>query len=189
MVLVGVGQHEAAEILGALGDEVRVRHDDFDARRVVVAEGDAEIDHQPLAGMAVEVEVHPDLAGAAQRQEQQLVGRRREVDHVGRFRRYISTRPRGSRGRGVAGRSRRRRAAPGRRWRSPSSARRTPRKCAGPGPPSTRHSPSRCRTAWLGRALADDAVGALDGDARQHGGGAVQDLDVRLTPGEIAPPI
>ena len=39
----------------------------------IVAEGDAEIDHQPLAGMAVEVEVHADLAGAAQRQEQQLV--------------------------------------------------------------------------------------------------------------------
>ena len=37
------------------------------------AEGDAEVDHQPLAGMAVEIEVHADLARAAQRQEQELV--------------------------------------------------------------------------------------------------------------------
>ena len=42
---------------------------------IVVAEGDAEIDHQPLAGMAVEIEVHADLAAPAERQEQQLARR------------------------------------------------------------------------------------------------------------------
>ena len=39
----------------------------------LIAEGDAEIDHQPFAVMAVEIEIHPDLAAAAQRQEQELV--------------------------------------------------------------------------------------------------------------------
>ena len=75
MVLVGVGDDDAGEILLALLDEGGIGHHDLDARHGVVAEGDAEIDHQPLAGVAVEVEVHADLARAAERDEQQLVGR------------------------------------------------------------------------------------------------------------------
>ncbi len=74
MILMGMGQHEAEEIGAILHDEGRVRHDDVDARRRLIAEGDAEIDHQPFAVMAVETEIHPDLAAAAERQEQQLVG-------------------------------------------------------------------------------------------------------------------
>ena len=41
---------------------------------LLVAEGDAAIDDQPLAAIAVEVEVHPDLARPAERQEEQRVG-------------------------------------------------------------------------------------------------------------------
>ncbi len=73
MVLVGMGQHDAREVGPALLDEGGIRHHDLDAGRGIVAEGDAEIDHQPFAGMAIEVEVHADLAGTAQCQEEQLV--------------------------------------------------------------------------------------------------------------------
>ena len=73
MVLMRVGQHEADQLVAALLDEGRVGHDDVDAGRRLVAEGDAEIDHQPAAGMAVKVQVHADLARPAERQEQELV--------------------------------------------------------------------------------------------------------------------
>ncbi len=91
---MGMGQHEAEEIGAILHDEGWVRHDDVDARRRFIAEGDAEIDHQPFAGMAVEAEIHSDFAAAAQRQEQQLVGAG-TIGH-GRFfllNRWISTSP------------------------------------------------------------------------------------------------
>ena len=92
MILVRVGQHQADEIVAMLLDEGGIGHDHVDARHRLVAEGHAEIDHQPLAGIAVEVEVHADLARAAERQEQQLValasrcasavGDRSSVPHV-----------------------------------------------------------------------------------------------------------
>ena len=49
VVLVGVGQHEAAEVLAAARDEARVGQDDLDAGQRLVGEADAEVDHQPLA--------------------------------------------------------------------------------------------------------------------------------------------
>ena len=73
MILMGMGQHEAEEIGAILHDEGGIRHDDVDSRRRLIAEGDSEIDHQPFAVMAVEIEIHPDLAAAAERQEQELV--------------------------------------------------------------------------------------------------------------------
>ena len=73
MVLVGVGQHDAQKVGAAFLDEGRIGHHDLDAGHGVVGEADAEVDHQPLAGMAVEIEVHADLARAAQREEEELV--------------------------------------------------------------------------------------------------------------------
>ena len=59
--------------------KVGVGQDDLDARRGLVAEGHAEIDHDPLAGVrraeAVEIEVHADLVRPAERQEDELVVR------------------------------------------------------------------------------------------------------------------
>ncbi len=79
VVLVGVGQDDAEDVLGVLLDEGRVGQDDLDARRGLVAEGHAQVDHDPLAGVgravAVEVEVHADLVRAAQRQEDEFVAR------------------------------------------------------------------------------------------------------------------
>ena len=52
---------------------------DLDARRRLVAEGDAEVDDDPLASVrraeAVEIEVHADLVRPAERQEDEFVVR------------------------------------------------------------------------------------------------------------------
>jgi hypothetical protein len=74
MVLMRVGDDEAGQVGLALGGEARIGHDDLDPRHGLVRKRDAQIDHQPFAGIAVEVEVHADLAGAAQGQEHQLIG-------------------------------------------------------------------------------------------------------------------
>jgi hypothetical protein len=85
MVLVGMGQHQADHVLAPVLDEVRVGQDDVDARRRLVAEGDAAVDDQPLAADAVEIEVHADFAGAAQGQEHQgVIGGRAGMGRGGR---------------------------------------------------------------------------------------------------------
>ncbi len=91
MILVRMGQHDARQILAAFDDEFRIRHDDLDTRRRLVAEGDAEIDHQPLSVMAVQIQVHADLARPAKRQEDQVL-RTQPVD-IGRFGHYFALRP------------------------------------------------------------------------------------------------
>jgi hypothetical protein len=54
-----------------------IRQDDLDAGRRLVAEGHAQVDHDPLAivgrAKAVQVEVHADLVRPAQRQEDEFV--------------------------------------------------------------------------------------------------------------------
>ena len=99
MILVGMGQHDGEQVLPALLDEGRIRHEHVDAGQRIAREGDAEIDHQPLALASVEVEVHADLAGPAEGQEVQRVAldRRRGTGCVHgalRLRRWISRKPR-----------------------------------------------------------------------------------------------
>ncbi len=76
MILVGVREHDADEVAFLLLEETDVGHDEIDARRGVVAEGDADIDAQPAAALfgadAVEREIHADLADAAERHEQEF---------------------------------------------------------------------------------------------------------------------
>ena len=90
MVLMRMSQHKPRQLVGAFLDEGRVRHDDIDTRRFVVAERDPEVHHQPGIVMAEQVQVHADFTGAPQRQEQQLLpGRRpglRIPLHAARFR-------------------------------------------------------------------------------------------------------
>ena len=74
VVLVGVGQDQPGQRLPAFDDEGRIGHEDVDARRPRLGEGDAQVGHQPGPGMAEKVEVHADLAGPAQGQEIKLVG-------------------------------------------------------------------------------------------------------------------
>jgi len=75
MARVRVGQDDAAD--GLAFKEGGVGHDHIDAGRRQVAEGHAHIDHEPLAvrlgAIAVQIEIHPDLARAAQRQEDEFV--------------------------------------------------------------------------------------------------------------------
>ena len=80
VVLVRVGQHQAGKCAALLLDEAQVGQDHVDAGVVLaLREGDAEIDHQPLARIggpkAVEIAVHADLADAAERHEHELAGR------------------------------------------------------------------------------------------------------------------
>ena len=75
-----MGQDEAGEVRPLLLDEAQVGQDDVDAGVVLaLGEGDAEIDHQPLARVggpeAVEIAVHADLADAAERHEHELARR------------------------------------------------------------------------------------------------------------------
>ena len=74
MVLMGVGGDNPQQAVAVFDDEGRVCDHDIDAGLRIVAKGDAAIDDQPLAAIAVEVEVHADLAGAAERQEIERVG-------------------------------------------------------------------------------------------------------------------
>ena len=101
VILVCVGQHDGEQVLPALLDEGRVRHDHVDPRQRVAREGDAEIDHQPRALAGIEVEVHADLPCPAEGQEVQRVAldagccrRRGHVHCFSRLRRWTSRRPR-----------------------------------------------------------------------------------------------
>ena len=88
MIFMAVGQHQAEQTVAALFDELNIGDDDVDAGHHVVAEGDAEVDHDPVMivrrPVTIEIDVHPNLLGAAEGDEQKL---RRASTHEGRFRR------------------------------------------------------------------------------------------------------
>ncbi len=72
MVLMPVGQDDADQFLAALLDEFQFGQDQVDPRIIGVGEGQAEIDHQPFALGAVEIDVHANLARPAEGQEKQF---------------------------------------------------------------------------------------------------------------------
>ncbi len=131
VILVRVGQHQAAKILAPRLDEARIGQHDLDPGQGLVGETDAQIDHQPLTVQPVQVEVQADLARSAERHEQQLPAlhplpssslRTADRRRTARPAPPWSDRDRRARSR----RSHRRTARRGRPWRSLSSARRTP---------------------------------------------------------------
>ena len=73
MVFMTVGQHQTHEVIRPLNDKIGIGHYHLDPGQVMLAEGHPQIDHQPFACMAVEIEVHPDLSGATKRQEEKLL--------------------------------------------------------------------------------------------------------------------
>ena len=73
MVLMAVGEDDAEQIVAALLDEGEIGQDQLDARISGIGEGQAEIDHHPFALAAVEIDVHADLARAAEREEEELL--------------------------------------------------------------------------------------------------------------------
>src|SRR4029077_20823140 len=76
MILMGVREQETGDIVPLLLDETDVWEDKVDAGLVLGAESDAHVDDQPLAragpAITVEVEIHDDLAHAAEREEDEL---------------------------------------------------------------------------------------------------------------------
>ena len=74
MVFVGMGDHEADDVVHALFDEGRIDHERLDFGHVIAAEGDAGIDDQPFSGMTVEGHVHADAVAAAEGEKNDLVG-------------------------------------------------------------------------------------------------------------------
>ena len=76
----------------AFSMKLEIRHDEIDAWHVLVGEGDAKVDHQPLARVrrpiAVKGAIHADLAQAAERDEHELV----VVGHLGSAFRPVGSR-------------------------------------------------------------------------------------------------
>src|SRR5206468_12178576 len=70
--LVAVGQNDSGKPVLLFLDELEIRQDQLDARIIGTGEGQPEVDHDPLAAAAVEIDVHADLARAAERAEQQF---------------------------------------------------------------------------------------------------------------------
>ena len=84
MVLMGMGQHQADQIFAFLFQEADIGHDQIDAgQMLLVAKGNAEIDRQPAALMAVaeavDRQVHADLADAAERRKGQFIRARHQA--------------------------------------------------------------------------------------------------------------
>ena len=75
MVFVGVGDDQADERFAALRDEGRVGHHHFDLGVRRTAEANAAIDGEPASLVAIEVEVHANLARPAEGQEGKIYGR------------------------------------------------------------------------------------------------------------------
>jgi len=75
MVFMRVRDHEAGQPVPPLGDIGRVGDHDVHFRVFRAAEPHAAIHREPSVGTAVEVEVHADLAGAAQGQKGQIRSR------------------------------------------------------------------------------------------------------------------
>jgi hypothetical protein len=73
MILVRVGDDEGAEIALAFGQETNIRHHDLDIWARGIAEADAAIDRKPSAVGVVQIQIHADLTGPAERQEGKIV--------------------------------------------------------------------------------------------------------------------
>src|SRR3546814_10181183 len=73
MVLVPVGDDDALQTVELAFDEAEIGQDHVDAGIIRIGEGDAAIDHQPLAAAAVAIDVHADFARAAEREKQEFV--------------------------------------------------------------------------------------------------------------------
>ena len=69
MILMAVRQDDPCEPLLLVLDELEVGEDKFNARIAGIGKGQPEVDHDPLAATTVEVDVHADLARAAERAE------------------------------------------------------------------------------------------------------------------------
>src|SRR5262249_46976708 len=102
MIFVRVRRNDPEQTITTLDNKSRIGHDDLDPRLRIIPEGHATIDDEPVAGVSVDVQVHPDLARTAERDEVKRIrlavfrpGPRlqREPAHLLRFRRESRRRP------------------------------------------------------------------------------------------------
>ncbi len=78
MIFMRVGQHDGTHVFALFGKVADIGHDEIDAGRgALAAEHHAAIDDDPIAiigrTIAIGVEIHPDLARAAERQEDEFI--------------------------------------------------------------------------------------------------------------------
>ncbi len=76
MVLVGVGDQERLDLVGALAQVGDVGHDEVDAEHLLLGEHQSAIDHDDLIAVLEHVHVLADLADTAERQDAQARVRR-----------------------------------------------------------------------------------------------------------------
>src|SRR5262245_38674736 len=78
MIFMRVGENDAGDVAPFFDQIGNIRHDEIDAGQIITGERDPEVDDDPafaaLRAEAVEREVHPDLAHAAERGEHKLLG-------------------------------------------------------------------------------------------------------------------
>src|SRR5689334_16111290 len=72
MVLMPVREDDPGEILLLVLDELQVGKDQVDAGIVGAGKGQPQIDHDPLAPAAIQIDVHADLARSAERDEKEF---------------------------------------------------------------------------------------------------------------------
>lgn len=73
MVLMPVGEDDAGQPVAPFFDKGGIGHEHVDARHRIVAERNAKVDDHPFAAIAVDIEVHSDLARTSERNEEKLV--------------------------------------------------------------------------------------------------------------------
>ena len=75
VILVAMRQHDAEQVFAAFFDEGEIGQHQFDTRQAGIGKCHAEIAHDPFAATAIEIDVHANLAGAAEWQEYKFVAR------------------------------------------------------------------------------------------------------------------
>src|SRR5439155_14999648 len=75
MVLVTMSKHDPGKAILLPLNKLQLRQDQLDAGIGWVGEGETEVDHDPLAATAVQIDVHADLARAAEGDKQQFLSR------------------------------------------------------------------------------------------------------------------
>ena len=78
MILVGVRQHQTDDIAALLNQITNIGKNELDPGKIIAGKRDAEIDRKPpplpLRAEPIERQIHADLADAAQRREDELIG-------------------------------------------------------------------------------------------------------------------
>ncbi len=73
MVFMAMRQHDAEQVLFAVFDKFQIRQNNLYPGIFIAGKCDAEVNHQPFALTAIEVDVHANLVRPAKREEQKFI--------------------------------------------------------------------------------------------------------------------